>query len=92
MKTLTNVSSKYGAPMGRYSTHGDKDAPVKFHLCYVPFVDGCYDRGGAYWGGPADLWHVYCTEGNVEFFLRARNRTDAKGQVREDYPNARFFR
>lgn len=48
---LTNVISRRGAPMGRCDTHAaDCQEPVKFHLVKVPFVDGCYDRGGAYWG------------------------------------------
>ena len=33
--------------------------PFKLHLAKVPFVDGDYDQGGAYWGGPADLYCAY---------------------------------
>lgn len=29
------------------------------YLQQVPFIDGCYDRGGAYWGTPANLWRAY---------------------------------
>ncbi|HHT9135830.1 MAG TPA: DUF6926 domain-containing protein [Candidatus Wunengus sp. YC60] len=49
-KIITNVSSKYGAPMGR-SNVGTKPTDKKIYDCAVPMVStGEYDRGGAYWG------------------------------------------
>lgn len=45
--------------MGRPAVHAaDRTTSIKFHLVRVPFIDGCYDRGGAYWGLPANLWRV----------------------------------
>ena len=51
-KIITEVSTKYGAPMGRKSIGGipyDK----KIYDCFVP-MDGAYDKGGAYWGYAID--------------------------------------
>lgn len=97
---LSQVSSRFGAPMGRRETHalGDNDLPFKFRVQYLPFVDGCYDQGGAYWGSPANLYIARCdtdpTGGDlfIEFFIRASSREQAKKEVLDLYPNARFFR
>lgn len=101
MPELTQLSCKYGAPMGRRETHDiDREDPAKFYLQYVPFVDGAYDRGGAYWGCPANLYRAYAAfewDPNekvleTEMFVRANSRDEAKAKVREEYPNATFFR
>ena len=56
---LGNVSAKFGAPMGRAEwLPADPEAGGKLQLAYVRFVDQCYDYGGAYWGMPANLYHV----------------------------------
>lgn len=88
-----NVSSRYGAPMGR---RYDKLDAVKgrVHLQSVPFVDGCYDQGGAYWGSPANLW---CAWGESEdeqlvTFLRAPSREAAKSKLLAEYPELKFYR
>ena len=78
-----NVSSKFGAPMGRESDDLS-DFRGKVHLRYVPFVDGDYDAGGAYWGGGMYTLPLYCLwddEGHVHY-LRAATRDNAKGIVR----------
>ena len=64
-KIITNVSCKYGAPMGRLNIGErphtiligpccglfDGRNPVKIFDCAVPMnSEGAYDRGGAYWG------------------------------------------
>jgi len=63
-KIITQVSTKYGAPMGRSNvgslphtiTSGKnckilKKNQVKVFDCRVPLVGyGDYDKGGAYWG------------------------------------------
>lgn len=63
-KIITPVSGKYGAPMGRPNfippitgrvPIGQKTAIVwdenkRIFDCGVPMPDGCYDKGGAYWG------------------------------------------
>jgi hypothetical protein len=95
MTELTNVSSAYGAPMGRRDERGDPDAPYKLYLRRVPMVDGDYDSGGAYWGGGfgvEPLWRYESTCGEASGFLRARSREHARAMVRETYPKARFYR
>jgi hypothetical protein len=97
-KQFSDVSSKYGAPMGRRSYCGEPTAKV--HLFRVRLVGGDYDDGGAYWGGyPSPP--LYCARaldstddcsGGVQLFVRAKNRDDAKRQILEDYPDLRFFR
>ena len=83
-----NVSSRSGAPMGRRSD----EIPVgtKVHLQRVPFVDGCYDPGGAYWGAPADLWCAWTNVKTVTLavYVRAETRDAAKQKL----PGLRFFR
>lgn len=108
----SNVSSPFGAPMGRKSGifHEVKDAyeiwhevevpaemALKLHLHRVPFVDGDYDQGGAYWGGGPDSLPLFCAwdsdgETTGTIYLRAREREDAKAQIKALYPNARFYR
>lgn len=87
MRPLTEVSSARGAPMGRRDTHGDHDAPIQLVVHHLPFVDGDYDAGGAYWGAGVPLWRAVEPDGDVEFFLRAKDRWEALEAVREEYPN-----
>jgi hypothetical protein len=47
---LYKVNCKYGAPMGRTNV-GTKPKNDTIFDRVVPFYDGNYDRGGAYWGG-----------------------------------------
>ena len=93
---LPNVSSKYGAPMGRFTQHSDPTLPYKFSLARVYLDSGGYDNGGAYWGSGAPLYvataTVSASDESPEFYLRARDRNDAKAQVIAKYPNARFYR
>lgn len=80
-KQFPDVSSKYGAPMGRRESG---DAPKgKIHVFRVrPFDGGDYDDGGAYWGGLTDS-PLYCARGssvNGDGFLRftrAQSRKEA---------------
>ncbi len=66
-----------GAPMGRRSDD-IADFCGKVRLQVVPFVDGDYDRGGAYWGGGGlPLFCAWDDDGHVRY-LRARNRDEAK--------------
>lgn len=84
-----------GSMMGRRNTLPEnKDEPCKLQLQRVPFVDGCYDRWGAYWGTPANLWAVWGDAGEViaQVFVRANNRKEAKAKVREILTNAKFYR
>jgi len=86
-------------------------ADGKLQMEHVRFVDQCYDYGGAYWGGPANLWHAegwmdslpkapphgvaHDEDGDkcfVRVFVRAPDRATAKKQIRERFPNVRFYR
>ena len=84
--------------MGRKSDKLDPDGDPKLHLRHVPFIDGDYDQGGTYWGGPANLyvaWGVQCFEGVEDEFtvyLRANSRDDAKSNILAECPKAKFFR
>lgn len=104
-EVLPDVSCKYGAPMGRRSTLPDDfNTPIKLHLRRLRLVDGDYDIGGAYWGAPMwdhpedRLWVAwgYARENSEEFmvrvFYRAARRSVAKDKIREDLPNATFYR
>jgi len=48
-KIITQVSGKYGAPMGRHNVGHKPFGKKKVFDCAVP-MNGAYDRGGAYWG------------------------------------------
>ncbi len=72
-----------GAQMGRPNIIPADYNSEKLSLRRVPFVDGAYDQGGAYWGAPANLW---CAWGEteteqLEVFVRATDRDAAKLMV-----------
>lgn len=93
MPPLAEVSSRFGAPMGRRDTHADdQDSPRLFLLVRLPWVDGDYDPGGAYWGSTRGT-HIYralSEHGEAELFVRAVSLHEAEGYIREGYPNASF--
>lgn len=93
--TLPNGSSRYGAQMGRRNEVPESYAGEKLRLTRLPFVDGVYDRWGAYWGGLATVWCAWgeTTEGeDVRVFVRADCRAMAKLRTREVIPGTvRFF-
>ena len=76
------VSGKYGAPMGRRS---DSHTLLKGRLHARRQGGGQgYDRGGAYWGTPSNVWGVWGTAAGetVVTYVRASSREDAIAQVR----------
>ena len=80
---LSPVNSSRGAPMGRPEQHNHSASGLTFELEWVPFIDGGYDAGGAYWGAPDNL---YCAQADDEadgvcFFLRAASREEAMNSV-----------
>lgn len=98
MKTkLSNVSSKYGASMGRDdSIPSDINTAGKLHLKQLKWIDGDYDEGGAYWGQTIGE-HIFWATGEsatqqIEIFVRAKNRNHAKSEVKNVFPEAKFFR
>lgn len=92
--------------MGRPNILPEKpDQAIKLRLQRVPFVDGDYDRWGAYWGCPANVWAYtnrvdasggYDTKGApgqlVELFVRGNTRDQAKSAVRALLSLAKFYR
>jgi hypothetical protein len=90
---LSDVNSKYGAPMGRAEVReAEASSPVRFYLSRVPLNSGGYDSGGAYWGLGRPVYQAKQVDGPDEFFLRAADREDAKAKIIKDYPNASFYR
>lgn len=88
---LENACSKYGAAMGRRDTlPDDVSARVKLCLRRLPMVDGCYDRGGAYWGGYVPghgaMWIAWGD--GVRVFVRAFDRNHAAKLVHDLVPGA----
>lgn len=82
-KIITNVSTKYGAPMGRSNvgsrpltvTSGKhckiyKKNQTKIFDCRVPLSGyGDYDKGGAYWGLGSELRVRYTKDlSYIEFY------------------------
>ena len=78
------VSSRYGAPMGR---RGDNPANLaganRFHARHQGGGDG-YDKGGAYWGSPCNVWGVWGWVDGAPcvVYVRANSRTAAIDMVR----------
>ena len=71
---LANVSSRYGAPMGRVEERGEP-APRSVRLERVRINTQGYDSGGAYWGTGRPL---YMASGpGYRRFVRAVDREDA---------------
>jgi len=96
--TLPDVSSRFGAPMGRRSCDQDPEDPTRrVYLYRLRFQDGGYDEGGAYWGSPANVYRAVSECGNLELYVRASSRADAMRAVRKssraftDNPALRFY-
>jgi hypothetical protein len=69
-----------GSQMGRsdsFHPGNYDDAPAKLRLIRLPFVDGCYDSAGCYWGGPANVWCAFGGEHSV--------RTGKRGFAQVEY-------
>jgi hypothetical protein len=82
------VSSRYGAPMGRPSNSGLSAAwtPATRLCARHQGGGGGYDRGGAYWGFPSDVWAVW-EHGRGEdgvAYVRAPSRQAAINMALED--------
>lgn len=94
---LTHASSPYGAQMGRpNAVPCVKTEAIKLTLRRLDWVDGDYDKGGAYWGnsGNGSMFRAYgwCASGiPVEIFVRGESRDDARATVKAILPNARFY-
>lgn len=89
--TLSNVSCKYGAPMGRHS-HAHPASAYKVYVQRVHLDSGGYDRGGAYWGHGQRLYWACDATCEFSVYLRAHSREHAIDALREDYPEITFYR
>lgn len=78
------VSCSRGAPTGRHSGNPANLQDVKrLHARRQGGGDG-YDRGGAYWGTPSNVWGVWARiDGEIEcVYIRAWTRDAAIAGVR----------
>lgn len=95
LNATPDVSSRYGAPMGRRSgTMVNLDTAERLQLFQIRLDSGGYDAGGAYWGHHQRLYCAMDQHGETVFF-RARDRDAAKAHIRaeHDAPEAvRFYR
>lgn len=81
MIKLPEVSSRYGAPMGRPNAapanwQADPE-PRSLRLVKVPLDSGGYDSGGAYWGHGQPLYCLATRAGEPLAFVRASRRLTA---------------
>jgi len=79
------ISCRYGAPTGRYGGNPSNLTGVKrLHCRHQGGGDG-YDRGGAYWGNPRDVYGVWAKiDGEIVCaYVRAPSRLAAIHIVRE---------
>jgi len=92
---LERVSAEYGAQMGRKNILPENRTKiVKLYLEKMDMVDEDYDNGGCYWGGGTEdkMYVAYDFAENITLFIRGRNRREAKEEVINHLPNAKFFR
>jgi hypothetical protein len=76
-KQFPDVSSRYGAPMGRRADGYLETNIARFvRLFRVRLDSGGYDDGGAYWGTGTPLFCAIDDDGNRQF-VRAYHRTRA---------------
>lgn len=90
-----------GAQMGRRNIVPEKpDQKIKLSIQRLKFTDGCYDKGGAYWGLPENLYCAFaykpsCVSIMLNFnalvFIRANSRAEAKQLVRKQISGATFY-
>lgn len=92
MKTsITPVSGKFGAPMGRRTYPQGYDDTQRVYLRRVRLCSGGYASGGAYWGIGAPLWEAL--QDDFTYYLRAPSREAAKRRMREEFHDEmKFYR
>ena len=92
---LEKLDCSRGSPFGRPNilpTHpNDPNDPIKLQLRKMKMVDGDYDSGSAYWGGGNPCMYVAYNEAGVQIFIRGHDREDAKENVRDILPQAKFY-
>lgn len=86
---LERVNDTYGAPFGRPDIdHGVAFLPegATVWQAEVPFIDDCYDIGGAYWGVGVTLWVAEYgpatePESDAEIYIRLFERASCYEQA-----------
>jgi len=70
------------------------DVTDGLHLQRVRFVDYCYGPDGTYWGGPADMYCAFSSDGAqaTRIYVRAKSRAAAKAAILADWPDVTFKR
>lgn len=79
-----------GADMGRRAIAKDSTKPL--HLQKVRLDNGGYDPGGAYFGGPDDIYCAFNKDFSFRIMTRANSRNEAKEIFNEDFQNLTFIR
>lgn len=77
------VGGRYGSPMGRRGDNlANFEGVKRLHARRQGGGDG-YDRGGAYWGTPSNVWGVWAwVDGQVICtYVRANSRAHAIATV-----------
>jgi hypothetical protein len=84
MSQFPDVSSPYGAPMGRSGSFPGQRPDGKLRVYRVRLDRGGYDDGGAYWGTGEPL---YCAEDGDTFrtFTRAYDRQEAYQRIGRNF-------
>ena len=77
------AASKFGAPMGRHGENPSNLQGLKQLRCRRQGGGDGYDKGGAYWGLPSNVYAVWgWVEGKpLVTYLRAKSREHAIRQV-----------
>lgn len=78
MTQFSNVSSTYGAPMGRHEYGiAENCEPGSISVFKVNLDSGGYDDGGAYWGIPSNLYCAQDDDDRYIHFVRANSPSEA---------------
>ena len=80
MRQTSQVSCKYGAPMGR-SSHGAVVLGQKVRLIRLNIDGGGYDDGGAYWGLGKPIFMAWTEDTEYEGYIRANSRKEAAAEL-----------
>lgn len=95
-RKLSKVSCQFGAPLGRCNVIPDDIKTAgKLYLEKLKWTNGDYTTDGTYWGsnGGDNIFRAYGeseTE-QIEIFVRANSRDNAKMEVKAVFPEAKFF-
>ena len=98
---LERACNERGAQMGRpdrLPPENLRHREVKLNIEEMEMGDdGCYDKGGAYWGcGTPESGRMWIAWGDIKghfvtVFARAVSRAQAETKVRKDLPNVLFY-